>query len=92
REFAERTAINTPIQGTAADIIKLAMLAVDRELAAQGLGARMILQIHDELVLEVPVREVGKTTDLLRNCMEGVMELAVPLRVNIRESQNLGKD
>ncbi len=92
REFAERTAINTPIQGTAADIIKLAMLAVDRELAARGLGARMILQIHDELVLEVPVSEVEKTTDLLRQCMENVMELAVPLTVNIRASQNLGKD
>ncbi len=92
REFAERTAINTPIQGSAADIIKLAMLAVDRELAARKLGARMILQIHDELVLEVPVREVEETTDLVRNCMEGVMELAVPLKVNIRDSQNLGKD
>ena len=91
REFAERTAINTPIQGTAADIIKLAMLAVDRELAAQGLGARMILQIHDELVLEVPTREVAATTELLRRCMEGVMELAVPLTVNIQVSQNLGK-
>ncbi len=91
REFAERTAINTPIQGTAADIIKLAMLAVDRELAARGLTGRMILQIHDELVLEVPLREVEETTGLLRRCMEGVMELAVPLKVNIRDSQNLGK-
>ncbi|WP_456387787.1 DNA polymerase I [Desulfolithobacter sp.] len=91
REFAERTAINTPIQGTAADIIKLAMLRVDRELREQNLAARMILQIHDELVLEVPERELYVTRDLLQQAMETVMELEVPLSVNMTVSKNLGK-
>lgn len=91
REFAERTAINTPIQGTAADIIKLAMLEVDRDLRGQGLGALMILQIHDELVLEVPEKEVDATRELLRAAMENVFELAVPLEVNLAVSRNLAK-
>ncbi len=91
REFAERTAINTPIQGTAADIIKLAMLEVDRDLSAQGLGALMILQIHDELVLEVPENEVDATRELLRSAMENVFELDVPLEVNLAVSRNLAK-
>lgn len=91
REFAERTAINTPIQGTAADIIKLAMLEVDRDLRGQGLGALMILQIHDELVLEVPEKEVDATRELLRAAMENVFELAVPLEVNLTVSRNLAK-
>ena len=91
REFAERTAINTPIQGSAADIIKLAMLQVDAGLREQGLGARMILQIHDELVLEVPEDEVDTTRELLRNAMENVYQLDVPLVVNLTVSRNLAK-
>lgn len=90
REFARRTAINTPVQGTAADIIKLAMLEVDRVLGIEELGGRMILQIHDELVLEVPEPEVEKTSDLLRDAMENVFPLAVPLTVNLQVGQNLG--
>ncbi|NIA04719.1 MAG: DNA polymerase I [Proteobacteria bacterium] len=91
REFAERTAINTPVQGTAADIIKLAMLEVDRDLRGRGLGARMILQIHDELVLEVPENEVDATRELLQGAMENVFELDVPLEANLAVSRNLAK-
>jgi len=91
REFAERTAINTPIQGTAADIIKLAMIKVDQELAKAGLKAKMLLQIHDELVFEVPEKEVERTEKLVKDCMESVMKLDVPLVVNISKGKNLAK-
>jgi DNA polymerase-1 len=91
REFAERTAINTPIQGTAADIIKLAMIKVDHEIKKSGLRAKMLLQIHDELVFEVPENEVEKTEKLVKDSMESVMELDVPLVVNISLGKNLAK-
>ena len=91
REFAERTAINTPIQGTAADIIKLAMIKVDQEVKKARLKARMLLQIHDELVFEVPEKEVKKTEKLIKTCMESVMKLDVPLVVNIGVGKNLSK-
>ena len=91
REFAERTAINTPIQGTAADIIKLAMIKVDQELQKTKLQAKMLLQIHDELVFELPENEVEKTEKLIRECMESVMKLDVPLVVNISVGKNLAK-
>ncbi|HBI15102.1 MAG TPA: DNA polymerase I [Desulfobulbaceae bacterium] len=91
REFAERMAINTPIQGTAADIIKLAMLRVDRELRENRLGARMLLQVHDELVLEVPENEIEATKNLLRAAMENVIQLAVPLVVNLSVGNSLAK-
>jgi len=83
RQAAERMAVNTPIQGTAADIIKMAMLRVDRALAAQGLASRMILQVHDELVLEVPEGEAGPAEELVREAMEGAAELRVPLDVEV---------
>jgi DNA polymerase-1 len=89
REFAERTAINTPIQGTAADIIKLATLHVDKVLQEAGLGAKLLLQIHDELVLEVPEKEIQKTEPLVKEAMESVMNLDVPLRVNISTGLDL---
>ena len=92
REFAQRTAINTPIQGTAADIIKLAMLEVNEDLRSENLNGKMILQIHDELVLDVPAQEVEQTSVLLKRAMENVMELAVPLVVNLQVGQNLGKE
>ena len=92
REMAERTAINTPIQGTAADIIKLAMLRVHRELRAQGLQSRMLLQIHDELVLEVPQAELETVSGLVRTHMEAAMELRVPLVANLRHGQSLDKE
>jgi DNA polymerase I len=79
RGFAERTAINTPLQGTAADLIKLAMIAIDRRLAAQKLKSRMILQVHDELIFEVPADEKAEMAALVRSEMEGVVHLRVPL-------------
>ena len=89
REFAERTAINTPVQGTAADIIKLAMLKADRELKKSGLQAKMLLQIHDELVFEVPEHELAQTEALVKEAMESVMDLDVPLVVNLAAGKNL---
>jgi DNA polymerase-1 len=79
RGFAERTAINTPLQGTAADLIKLAMIAIDRELTEQGLQTRMVLQVHDELLFEVPTDETAAIETLVRTEMEGVVALSVPL-------------
>ncbi len=91
REAAERIAINTPIQGTAADIIKLATLEADRRLRESGSGARLLLQIHDELVFEVPAGEVAAVTELIRPAMEQVLELKVPLVVNIGTGENLAE-
>jgi DNA polymerase-1 len=88
RQFAERAATNTPIQGSAADLIKLAMLEVRRRLGAAGSGARMLLQVHDELVLEAPESTVESTTALVREVMEGVWPLTVPLRVDVRDGAN----
>jgi DNA polymerase-1 len=79
RGFAERTAINTPLQGTAADLIKLAMIALDKKLSEKRLKTRMLLQVHDELLFEVPVDETAQVEDLVRAEMEGVVQLAVPL-------------
>jgi DNA polymerase-1 len=91
REFAERIALNTPIQGTAADIIKLAMLAVVPALAREGLGARLLLQIHDELVFEVPLDQVEKTGAVVRQAMESALPLAVPLTVHLETGMSLAK-
>jgi len=79
RGFAERTAVNTPLQGTAADLIKLAMIALDRKLAERKLKARMVLQVHDELLFEVPIAETAEIEQLVRAEMEGVVKLSVPL-------------
>jgi DNA polymerase I len=79
RGFAERTAINTPLQGTAADLIKLAMIAIDRKLAERKLKTRMVLQVHDELLFEVPIDETSEIETLVRAEMEGVVKLSVPL-------------
>ena len=83
RAVGERCAMNSPIQGTAADIIKLAMIAVDRALREGGFEAKLILQVHDELIVEAPEAEAEAVRDLLRRCMEGVMSLEVPLRTDI---------
>ncbi|MFS8523231.1 MAG: DNA polymerase I [Limnochordales bacterium] len=88
RSFAERTAMNTPIQGSAADIIKLAMVAAHRRLKEEGLQARLLLQVHDELVLELPREEVPRAAALIRDCMANVVELAVPLVVDIEQGPN----
>ncbi len=79
RGFAERTAVNTPLQGSAADLIKLAMISLDRKLADRRLKARMVLQVHDELLFEVPSAETNEVEELVRAEMEGVIELNVPL-------------
>ncbi|MBR1820980.1 MAG: DNA polymerase I [Clostridia bacterium] len=83
RAFGERCAMNSPIQGTAADIIKLAMIAVDRALKDEGFEAKLILQVHDELIVEAPQAEAEAVRDLLRRCMEGIVTLSVPLRTDI---------
>ncbi len=88
RMFAERTAINTPIQGTAADLIKVAMIRVHRELRARGMRTVMLLSVHDELVLEVPPEETQSATRLVTEMMEGVWELKVPLKVNVALGDN----
>ena len=88
RNLAERTAINTVIQGSAADMIKLAMIAIHRRLRTEGRAARMLLQIHDELIFEVPPEELEATVRLVRDEMSGVMELSVPLKVDIKTGSN----
>ncbi len=88
RSVAERNAINAPIQGTAADIIKLAMVGVHRELNRRGLKSKMILQIHDELLLEVPQGEIEEVKDLLIKQMENVTSLSVPLTVECNYGKN----
>jgi len=88
RNFAERTALNSPLQGTAADLIKLAMIAIDARLAKGKLEAKMILQVHDELLFEAPEREQEALTDLVRDEMENVYKLAVPLVVEIGVGSN----
>ncbi|MBF0426255.1 MAG: DNA polymerase I [Magnetococcales bacterium] len=88
RELAERTAINAPIQGSAADLIKMAMIRLDAALRQGGYRARMILQVHDELILEVPEEELLVIEPLVRMVMEGVMVLNVPLRVDIGRGRN----
>jgi DNA polymerase-1 len=88
RQAAERMAWNSPIQGTAADVIKLAMLLVERELEASGSGARMLLQVHDELLFEVPEGEIDQAGPSIRRSMESVVELAVPLLVDLKTGPN----
>jgi len=83
RAFGERCAMNSPIQGTAADIIKLAMIRVDRALSQGGFAARLILQVHDELIIEAPEEEAAGVARLLRDCMENIVALKVPLKVDI---------
>jgi DNA polymerase-1 len=88
RGFAERSAVNTPLQGTAADLIKLAMIAVDRQLAERKLKTRMLLQVHDELLFEVPTEETAEVEALVRTAMEGVVEFSVPLVADLAFGPN----
>jgi DNA polymerase I len=88
RGFAERTAVNTPLQGTAADLIKLAMIRIDEEITRRGLKSRMTLQVHDELVFEVPENEIDTMRELVRQQMENVHPLTVPLLVEIGVGKN----
>ena len=88
REFGKRAAMNTPVQGTAADIIKLAMVRVDEALRREGLQSRLILQVHDELLLECPPEEVETAARLLRESMENVIQLSVPLQADVHQGGN----
>jgi DNA polymerase-1 len=91
REFAERTAINTPIQGTAADLIKLAMIKVYARFKEKGLRAAMLLSVHDEIVFEVPPDELDTVTNIVKETMEGIWALKVPLKVNVKCGKNWGE-
>jgi DNA polymerase-1 len=88
RKAAEREAINMPIQGTASDIVKIAMLHVDEEFKRAGLEARMLMQVHDELLVEVPQAEVGKVTEILKHEMESAVSLDVPLIADVGVGEN----
>jgi DNA polymerase-1 len=88
RNFAERTALNSPLQGTAADLIKLAMISIDRRLAKEKFEAKMILQVHDELLFEAPTKERAKLEKLVQEEMESVQKLAVPIVVEIGAGPN----
>ena len=88
RSFAERMAMNTPIQGTAADLIKIAMIRADAALRSANVKSRILLQVHDELVLEVVQDEIEQVSELLRTAMSGAAELAVPLAVDVHMGRN----
>ena len=88
REFGKRAAMNTPVQGTAADIIKLAMVRTDRALREAGMQSRLILQVHDELLLECPPEEADRAAEILRTAMEGAAELKVPLVAEVHRGKN----
>ncbi len=88
REFGKRAAMNTPVQGTAADIIKLAMVRVDEALRREHMQSRLILQVHDELLLECPPEEAEHAAALLKDAMEHVISLAVPLEADVHEGKN----
>jgi DNA polymerase-1 len=88
RQFAERMAINAPMQGTAADLIKVAMVRIFRRLAEERFSAVMIMQVHDELVFETPASEKDRLIALVRQEMQGVLTLCVPLLVEIASGQN----
>ena len=87
-EGTENVAVNTPIQGSAADVIKRAMIDLEARLAASDLQAQLLLQVHDELVLEVPENELDATRTLGAECMEGAVELDVPLKVDFGHGAN----
>jgi DNA polymerase-1 len=89
RQMGERMALNAPIQGTAADVIKKAMIGMDPALESTGAGARMLLQIHDELVVETPVEAVDQTIELTRRVMEGAVDMKVPLVVDVAVGDTL---
>ncbi|MCD6495034.1 DNA polymerase I, partial [Candidatus Bipolaricaulota bacterium] len=88
RNFAKRNAVNTPIQGSAADLIKLAMLNLDRLIESGTLKAKMLLQIHDELIFEAREEDVSTASETIKREMEGVMDLRVPLEVKVKTGRN----
>ena len=88
RAFGERVAMNMPLQGTASDIIKAAMIAVDKQLKEKGLKAKLIMQVHDELIVDCPVGEREQVEELLKNCMQNVAALDVPLIADVGSGDN----
>jgi len=88
RQAAERTAINTPIQGSAADLIKLAMINIDSALQDRKLKSAMLLSVHDELVFEIPPEELDTVPPLVKSLMENIWDLKVPLEVNVAVGNN----
>ena len=88
RQFGQRVAMNTPIQGTAADIMKIAMINVLKELKARNMKTKIVLQVHDEMMLEAPLEEVDEVKDLLKNSMESACKLNVPLIAEVSEATN----
>jgi DNA polymerase-1 len=91
REAAERMAINMPVQGTSADIIKIAMVNLHREMAKRSLKSIMTLQVHDELVFEVPPAEMETMQLLVKEIMPDAMKLSVPLKIDVRTGPNWGE-
>ena len=88
RQFGSRVAMNTPIQGTAADIMKIAMINVNKALKENHINGKIVLQIHDELLLEVSKEDKQQAKEILKQCMENAMKLSVPLEVEISEGED----
>ena len=88
RQFGERAAMNTPVQGTAADIMKIAMIKVFNELKKRNLKTKIVLQVHDEMMLEAPIEEKEEIKILLKECMESATTLKVPLIAEVSEADN----
>ena len=88
RQFGERVAMNSPIQGTAADIIKIAMIAVDKELTKRKMKSRLVLQVHDELLVEAWKEELEEVQAILKECMENAATLDVPLDIDMHTGQS----
>jgi len=91
RESAERMAINMPVQGTSADIIKVAMVNLYREMKQRGLKSKMLLQVHDELVFEVPEGELKEMQDLVPHLMSTAIKLSIPVKVDTKVGRNWGE-
>ncbi|MBN1521574.1 MAG: DNA polymerase I, partial [Candidatus Aureabacteria bacterium] len=88
RSAAENMAVNTPIQGSAADIIKIAMIRIDRSFQRLGLKSRMLLQVHDELIFEVPEEEIEKSRDVIQKEMSEAVKIDIPLEVKLSQGRN----
>ena len=88
RQFGQRAAMNTPIQGTAADIMKIAMINVLKELKTKNMKSKIVLQVHDEMMIEAPLEEVEEIKELIKKCMENACKLNVPLIAEVSEATN----
>ena len=88
RQFGNRVAMNTPIQGTAADIMKIAMINVNKEIKKRGLKAEIVLQVHDEMMIEAPENEKEEVKDIMKKEMESAIQLKIPLVAEISEANN----